>query len=527
MSGCRAVGWFLLSAATLAGPAAVAAQYETASVSAETTCRAAPWHSEDAVGMFEVGDLVLVHGGAGTSDGQWMRVASSLPGGYGFPDGCWVPLTDMVLARGTGHFLQLADGLLSATAWPTLDELLAAHNLFGQPRYRDEVEASAVLTERRGHLLARAVEAAQRPRLGGRRPADDDPLILAWLESLGEQVTYSEDRRGNGWWTMAVAAREREAEPSQSRPIERATRPDGREMAIIAPDVACRSRPSRTAYYHANALPLDFHFRAERPDTIVAGDAWVHVGLWGCWVLREHTAPGESEEHVVTIADRFLTSGEGWSSDNRLRMYNVLSSWNRGHREEVEASPALGLARLRVLGVALADLRPRAAGVRAKAWTASLGNEIRLAQEGHAWAVSDEAYLNLYEKHRSDPFAEDIMWAFASESAGRDCEGGFACSVNEAVINRLARYWTDFPGGRHIAEAVEKARSLIGHGLESCQAAHGTRTDSPDAGMWRWSGWDRSGAEITRELRATLEAVSDQEKAPLLEALAELEACAA
>lgn len=327
----RAVARLVLLAAVFAEPDPAAAQNGTASVSDATVCRAAPQASADAVGMLEAGDLVLVYQGVTTSRGQWMRVTAGPLRRFGVPDGCWVPSSDVVRASGTGHFLQLADGLLSATVSPTLDELLAVHNLFGHPWYR----------------------------------------------------------------------------------------------------------------------------------------------------------------------------------------------------EEVEASPVLGLRRLQLLRAALRPLGPRDADVLTLAWIRALEDEVSLAEEGHAWTVSGEAYLNLYEKHRSGPFAEEIMWTYASESGTRNCEGEFACDVREAVNNRLARYWTDFPNGRHIAEAVEAARTVIGHGLESCKAARGTETDSPEAGMWKWSGWDRAGAEITRELRVSLEAVSDEDKAPLLEQLAELEACAA
>jgi|GEM_PF-4299570 len=327
----RAVARLVLLAAVFADPDPAAAQNGTASVSAETVCRAAPGPSADAVGMFETGDLVLVYQDVSTSAGQWTRVTAGTLGRFGVPDGCWVPSSDLVRATGTGHFLQLADGLLSATVSPTLDELLAVHNLFGHPWYRDAVEAS----------------------------------------------------------------------------------------------------------------------------------------------------------------------------------------------------PVLGLRRLQVLRAALRPLRPRDADALTLAWIRALEDEVSLAHEGNIWTVSDEAYLNLYERHRSDPFAEEIMWAYASESVRRDCEGVFACEVEDGVINRLARYWIDFPHGRYIAEAVEEARTVIGHGLISCMAARGRDTDSREARMWGWSGWDRSGAEITRELLATLEAVSDDDKAPLLEKLAELEACAA
>ena len=327
----RAVARLVLLAGVFAEPDPAAAQNGTASVTAETICRAAARPSADAVGTLEAGDLVLVYQGVSTSAGQWMRVTAGPLRRFGVPDGCWVSSSDVVRARGTGHFLQLADGLLSATVSPTLDELLAVHNLFGHPWYRDEVEGS----------------------------------------------------------------------------------------------------------------------------------------------------------------------------------------------------PVLGLRRLQVLRAALRPLRPRDADALTLAWIRALEDEVGLAHEGNIWTVSDEAYLSLYEKHRSDPFAEAIMWEYASESVRRDCEGVFACEVEDGVINRLARYWIDFPHGRHIAEAVEEARTVIGHGLGSCKAARGRETDSREARMWGWSEWDRSGAEITSELLATLEAVSDEDKRPLLEQLAELEDCAA
>lgn len=305
-----------------------------------------------------------------------------------------------------------------------------------------------------------------------------------------------------------------------------ATPREGRVLAVIAPDVACRERPSRTAWAWTT-LPIDLHFNTERADTAVAGDAWVFVHQHRCWVLAAHTATGGTDEHVLVIADRFLTAGEAWSFDNFLSVYTVLSSRNSGHRKEVEASAILGLRRLQVLRGALRPLFPGDADAPVRAWVESLGDEVKLAHEGHAWTVSDEAYLNLYEKHRSDPFAEEILWEYASESVRRDCEGVFVCRLQESLINRLARYWIDFPNGRHIAEAVEQGRAEFGSGLEWCNAAHGPNLDSREARMWGWSGWDRSGAEIKRELLATLAEVNGEDKAPLLEVLAELEACAA
>jgi len=513
-----------LLVAVLVRPDPAAGQSWAAVVSAETACRAEPSPSADVVGMLTIGNVILVNRGVSTLSGQWMHVAPSRSGGYGIPGGCWVPSSKVGRTTETDHFLQLADRLLSANVRPALDELLGVHNLFELSWYREQVEASADLTERRTALLARAVEVAQSPRSDGRRPVDD-PLVVAWIEALGERVRYSEDGGGRGRWTVVTGATEVEEEPSQFREARPPPPPEGRELAVIGPDVACRTRPSRTAWSW-ETLPVDLHFRPERADTSVAGDAWVFVRERGCWVLAAHTAAGGADEHVVAIADRFLTSGEAWSFENHLRVYRILSSRDHGHREDVEASAILGLRRLQLLRGALRSLRPFVADALTQAWIGALGDEVKLAHEGHTWTVSDEAYLNLYEKHRSEPFAEEIMWEYASESVRRDCEGAFACAVEESVINRLARYWIDFPKGRHIAEAVEQGRTVLGHGLESCEAARGPEPDSREGRMWRWSGWERAGEEITRELLATLEAVSEEDKKPLAEMLEELERCA-
>ena len=514
-----------LLAAAFAKPDPAAGQNWAALVSAETTCRAEPSSSADPVGTIEIGSVILLDRGASTLTGQWMQVVPGRSGGYVISGVCWVPLSSVARTTEARHFLQLADGLLSANVRPPLDELLAAHNLFESPWNRDRVEASPALSERRAALLARAVEVAQEPVWDGRRPADE-PLVLAWLESVGERVTYSEDGSGLGRWRLVAGAPAVEDEAPASPRAGPATPREGRELAVIAPDIACRTRPLRTAWSWTT-LPVDLHFRTERADTSVAGESWVFVPGQGCWVLAAHTAAGGTAEHVLALADRFLTSGEAWSFDNFLRVYTVLSGRNRGHREDVEASAILGLQRLQVLRGALRPLFPRGADALTRAWVGSLGDEVKLAHEGHSWTVSDEAYLDLYEKHRPDPFAEEILWEYASESVRRDCEGEFACDVRDFVINRLARYWIDFPNGRHIAKAVEQGRTELGHGLESCRAARGPEPDSREAGMWRWSGWEQTGEEIGRELLATLEAVSEEDKAPLLEVLEELDRCAA
>ena len=192
-----------LFAAVVAGAEPAAAQearYRAALVTPEVVCRVAPSHSADAAGLLKAGgdgwgaEFLVERTETDEAGEVWIHTGPQHTRRLGIPDGCWVPESVVAPTEGAGHLLELADRLLSAAAWPPLEHFVAAHNLFVHPRYREEVEESAVLSQRRMDLLAKAVEAAQRRVQGvGFRPVDRDPLVLAWIELLGEQVRYSKD----------------------------------------------------------------------------------------------------------------------------------------------------------------------------------------------------------------------------------------------------------------------------------------------------------------------------------------------
>ncbi|WP_420438558.1 hypothetical protein [Candidatus Palauibacter sp.] len=501
--------------------AAQEASYRMGWVQPEIVCRTGPSYSTD------VARLITLSG-EGWGAEEWVRRTETSEAGDVWVHleslGCWVPESALARTDGAGHLLQMANRLLSTAVTP-LEHFLVAHNLFVHPRYRQQVEESTVLTRRRLELLTRAVEAAQTSRLNAGRPVDNDPMLLAWIESFGDEIRYSKNRWGIGTWTVTQAGMA--SPPPLPRLREEASEdpPEAREFAIIAPDVACREQLSPGA--PGGSLPVDSHFSTVRADTSAAGETWVLVRSKACWVAARHTAPGGTDQHVSRIVERFLTSGEGWSLDGFLRVYNVLSSRNRGHAEVVEASAILGLRRLEVLGEALDFLSPRSVDALTLAWVGSLGDEVAVTAEGHAWTVGDSAYLSLHEKHRGHPFAEEIMWKFASESDAYSCEGDYSCVVEQRVAIRLARYWRDYPRGQHVAEAIERARALLAHGLETCNAARGTEPGSREANAWLWTYWGQRGADIAKDLVATLAGVGDDDKGPLVDVLGALEACAA
>lgn len=512
-----------------AQPAMAQLRPRVALVTPEVACHVAPSHSATVTEVLKLtgnpyqSEIRIERIETDERGGTWIHVAPHLTARPWVREGCWIPESMVVPTEGAGHLLELADRLLSLDAPPPLEHLLAVYTLFVHSRYRDQVEGSAVFAQRRTALVARAVEAAQSPGRTPLRPVDRDPRIIMWIESFGDRVRYLEHPSGRGTWTVDEGGPETDAEPGRR---EHARGHDGRELALIAPDVACRLRPSRTASGR-RILRLDLHFRTDRPDSTVADEAWVFYPPGECWVAAAHTAPGDTDQHVLTMVDHFLTSGEGWSTFNHLSLLAVLSVRGRGHRGAVERSAVLGLRRLDLLRQVLGKFSPMSADALTLAWIEVLGSEISITDEGHAWTVSDEAYMTLYERHRADPFAEEIKWKFASESNAYECEGDPICYMEHAVNERLSRYWAEFPDGRHIARAVELGRTLLGYALERCSAARAAGPDSREARIWVWNKWDDRGPAIVQTLRASLEEVGEEVRAPLIERLDELEKCGA
>lgn len=330
---------------------------------------------------------------------------------------------------------------------------------------------------------------------------------------------------------LEVAARpppEESPRPRAAATVEQesTTPAETREFAVIAPDVSCRAEPSRTARGHV-LLRLDEHFTTDRPDTVAAGEAWVRVPDSGCWVPRAETASLEAGDHVLAIADRFLASGEVRTLEHSLRVYNVLGGRHRGYRDIVDGSAVLSLRRLQILGEVLRRLVPFYADALMRGWAEQLVDDVRYFEPGARWYVRDEAFQRLYDSHRGSPEAEDVLWELVTGPSPHDCEGLLACTVGVTVMEKFARYWTDYPRGRHVGQAIETAAARVDGFLRTCEAARGAEPDSREAQWWEWTEWDPSGAETAAALRETLANVPSSDAEPLTAVLDRLEACAA
>lgn len=537
-------------AATAAAPPQAAAQQSQSRILAAThaICRAGPSDTTAVVARLVPRGNRDGFGHAYTPRRQalapggelWLRIQVRLPRD---DVDCWLPESALPPSLGPmDDLLRIADGLLTAPEGRPLTEWVAAHNLFLGRWNREMVEASAILGLRRLEVLERALSAVGES--GGWQPtlAEADPLVHAWIEALGDEAVYSSRRR----WEVSREAfealhaahptdpladeimRRADEAPSGVRPptVSTSTPPAHlRPLATIVPDATCARSPSLDAETWWT-LPLDHHFTSDRPDTLVAGEHWTFFPRWGCWLPASMTGPGDSDEHVAQIAERFFVAPLGRTGEYLMRVYNVLSSRRGGHADAVARSPVLGLRRLQLLDRWLV-FDPWSVDPLSLALIRSLDADIRYHEPAGQWALRDDAVLRLHERHRGHPEAREILWQVASATALHDCESDLACFIRWEVLNRWARYWADYPGDPRVAEAVTRALDRLGHVLDGCRAAGAAEPGSREARWLERVGWVERGAEAVARLRATLTEVPQAAGEPLVRFLDDLEGCAA
>ena len=535
-------------------PAAAQQMQSRVVVSTRAVCRAGPSHAAEVVAFLtSTGDghglgqeIVPVEGVTSAPGEVWFRVTPGDVKWFGAEIGCWLSESVLVPSRGReADLLNIADRLLGAPEGLPLPGWVAAHNLFLHRWHRETVDASATLSLRRLELLDRAMSVVVEPTRWPPTLAELDPLVHAWVESLGDQVAYSPESRG---WRVSREAFEalyerHRADPSADEILQRrlqapsvresdglagaqpAPQAAARPLAILALDATCGRDPSLESEVWWT-LQLDHHFASDRADSVVAGERWTFVPSMGCWVQTSLTAPGDTDEHVVQITERFFTAPEGRSPESFLRVYNVLTSRRHGHRDAVERSPVLGLRRLELMERAFATTR-RSLDPLALAVIRTLDADLRYIEYAGGWSLRDDAVLNLYERYRGQPEAHEILRQIAGAAALHDCEGDLACFIQAEVLNRVARYWADYPEGPYIADAVARAVDRLRHDLQACRAARDAERGTPEARWLADVGWEARGAEAVRQLRATLSEVGEAARAPLVQLLDDLEGCAA
>ena len=123
----------------------------------------------------------------------------------------------------------------------------------------------------------------------------------------------------------------------------------------------------------------------------------------------------------------------------------------------------------------------------------TLDADLRYHEPAGQWALRDEAVLTLYERYRGRPEAHEILWRIASAPALHDCEGDLACFIQAEVLNRVARYWSDYPEGPRVSDAVARAVDRLSHNLDGCRDARDAEEESRRARWLEDAGWEARG----------------------------------
>jgi len=287
--------------------------------------------------------------------------------------------------------------------------------------------------------------------------------------------------------------------------------------AVLGTGVSCRASPADTAAVVAG-LGVEDVVTVEGRSEDAAGLVWLRVraprAYGPCWVVERLTTAFDRSvptEALLVVADHVLSSRGGRPVDGFVRVWNLFEddvhSWAR--EAQVGTSPVLSLRRAERVGAVLDRVR-RPDVLRdplLHAFVLSLGPMVRYFEPGGLWHVTRAHYRSLHERFADTAWAEELLWAAARQPRYDDCEGNTDCYLGRP-LESVATYWTVYPDGRFVDEAIGIGASQLA-GLPYCEAIHRSTPVTPG---------------VLQELRDTLGPVDDARAEPLLDRLAAIEA---
>lgn len=176
----------------------------------------------------------------------------------------------------------------------------------------------------------------------------------------------------------------------------------------------------------------------------------------------------------------------------------------------VASSPRLQARRLRLIDAAISRrLDPREP--LTQSWIQSHRDLLQYWSIGAGWYMPSDVYWRVYESFEGVEGAEDIAWAGANATVVFD-ECYTYCNLYLIIRTRM-QYWTRFPAGQYIDEAMPFAIRRAEFAAKYCFLGA--------------TGYLQMDMQVIQdsldELRMSLEAVSPSQSAMLLMRLAEIE----
>ena len=136
-------------------------------------------------------------------------------------------------------------------------------------------------------------------------------------------------------------------------------------------------------------------------------------------------------------------------------------------------------------------------------WLSSHADLIYYYSPAGGWVLPPEPYWELYEKYRLEPWAEELAWTAAQ--VGIPADECYAECALKILSRTYEQYWTRYPKGTFISEAIEKASSISSY------------ASAPDC------EYSQVSPQILNGIRESLSPVTAPRKSVIIEALNKLE----
>jgi hypothetical protein len=112
-----------------------------------------------------------------------------------------------------------------------------------------------------------------------------------------------------------------------------------------------------------------------------------------------------------------------------------------------------------------------------KAWIWSLRDLVEYHEPSGGWYVRPLVYWSLFERYKEASWADELAWVASQHvTLGDECD--LPCALR-LIVDGPLQYWTRFPRGAHVDEALERATGLASAARDSdCDDVTSTRQES-------------------------------------------------
>ncbi len=295
------------------------------------------------------------------------------------------------------------------------------------------------------------------------------PAALPDVETLVADSVSNQMRRQDeviAWPVLWLLFSNTQVVPSQAMEMR----------LVIGTGVVCRAQPDRDSQVvAAQQLGEPITVRGMTRDR--SGAAWYEViARRTCWVSDALTVafPGYDSPDTAlgAVAEHALALGANASFEHLVAVDNLLLERRlrrtRYFRSPATIPPLLELRHLQIVDRAARAIDGRRAVERdplRNAWLLAHA-EVRHFEPGDLYHVPGSQFWALYERHRTSPLSEEIAWTAAESPAFTD-ECFIECQLGLLAQSHMP-YWSAFPRGGHVREAVAKGVRVVARAARYC-----------------------------------------------------------